>query len=119
MKRRDRKGGLPEECREPYICIGPGLSIDDIPIPITFEQLTSREQYIVFLGVQGKKTSSIAQRLSITAKTVENARSEIQRKLGVKSMSEVYYMCGLQKVSFAVFSIDITPEKAMARYVRT
>lgn len=58
-----------------------GHSGDDQPS----DALTSREREVVKLIVEGKKNREIADYLSISPKTVEKHRSNIMKKLGLKS----------------------------------
>ena len=52
-------------------------------------QLTSREKQILTLVVTGNSTNDIANTLSISAKTVDNHRTNLMRKLNVHSVSEL------------------------------
>ena len=54
-----------------------------------YESLTRREQEILALLAEGEPLPAIAQRLFISHKTVENHRSNIFRKLGIKGSMEL------------------------------
>ena len=51
--------------------------------------LTSREKQILTLVVAGNSTNDIAKSLSISAKTVDNHRTNLMRKLNLHSVSEL------------------------------
>lgn len=51
--------------------------------------LTQREQEIVILSVKGKSCYQIADELNLSLQTVRNYRSQIYRKLGLQSISEL------------------------------
>lgn len=51
--------------------------------------LTPREREIVQLVAEGKSTKELADRLGITVKTAETHRSNILRKLGLRSVSDM------------------------------
>jgi DNA-binding NarL/FixJ family response regulator len=53
------------------------------------DPLTSREREVVQLVAEGKSTKEIASVLSISAKTAENHRTNIMRKLKVNSATEL------------------------------
>lgn len=55
----------------------------------SYQELTSREQEIMRLLAQGNSTKEIAQKLYISAKTVENHRGHIMRKLNLHSAVEL------------------------------
>ncbi len=48
--------------------------------------LTEREQEVLALVAQGKKSSEIAEELSISTRTVESHRYNIMRKVGVNNV---------------------------------
>ncbi|HTD66594.1 MAG TPA: response regulator transcription factor [Candidatus Limnocylindria bacterium] len=71
-------------------------------MPTTGESpLTPREREIVQLVAEGKSTKEIAHLLGISAKTAENHRTNIMRKLKVKSATEL--------VRYAIRNKMITP----------
>lgn len=53
------------------------------------DPLTPREREIVQLVAEGKSTKELADQLGISVKTAETHRSNIMRKLGLRSVSEV------------------------------
>jgi DNA-binding NarL/FixJ family response regulator len=53
------------------------------------ERLTSREREIVQLLSEGRSSKEVASILSISVKTAETHRSNIMRKLGIHSLSEL------------------------------
>jgi DNA-binding NarL/FixJ family response regulator len=54
-----------------------------------FTLLTAREREVLQLAVQGRRNHEIARQLQIGKRTVETHRSNLLRKLGIKSMSEL------------------------------
>jgi DNA-binding NarL/FixJ family response regulator len=57
--------------------------------PSSDDPLTPREREVLQLVAEGKRTKEVAQVLNITAKTAENHRTNIMRKLKVKSATEL------------------------------
>ncbi|NBC84522.1 MAG: response regulator [Bacteroidetes bacterium] len=53
------------------------------------QQLTDREFQVMYLIVSGIKKSEIAKKLSVSSNTVDNHRSNIMRKLSLKSNTEL------------------------------
>ena len=51
--------------------------------------LTNRERQILFAVARGENNATIAERLSISANTVDRHRTKIMRKLGVHSAAEL------------------------------
>ena len=51
--------------------------------------LTNREQEVVTLIAEGYRTREMAQLLSVSYKTVERHRTNLMRKLGVRSATGV------------------------------
>jgi DNA-binding NarL/FixJ family response regulator len=51
------------------------------------EQLSPREREILQLVAEGKTSQEIAERLSISSKTVDTYRSRLMRKIGVEDMA--------------------------------
>jgi DNA-binding NarL/FixJ family response regulator len=72
----------------------------DVSFPI-HKTLTSRQREIVQLLAEGKSSKEVASTLGISAKTAETHRSNIMRKLGMHSVSEL--------VRFAVKHYMIEP----------
>lgn len=56
----------------------------DAPSPL--ERLTLREREVLQLVVEGRSSAEIAQRLSLSAKTVETYRSRMMQKLEIKDL---------------------------------
>lgn len=54
-----------------------------------YETLTNRERMILQLAAEGYSGSEIAQRLTISARTVETHRSNLMHKLGLHSQTEL------------------------------
>lgn len=53
------------------------------------EQLTARERQILSLITQGLQNREIAERLGVSAKTVDNHRTNMMRKVGAHSVAEL------------------------------
>lgn len=56
---------------------------------VSFPVLTSREREVVQLLAEGKSTKEVASQLNLSVKTAETHRSNIMRKLGLHSVSEL------------------------------
>jgi len=54
-----------------------------------YDQLTTREREIFQLAAQGYSSASIAERLFISARTVETHRTNLMHKLGIHSQTEL------------------------------
>ena len=65
------------------------LLIEDMSAPSEKRLLTDREITIVRMVADGKITKEIADKLSISARTVETHRGKIMKKLGVSNASEM------------------------------
>jgi len=60
----------------------------EVPIEISpLEQLSSREREILQLVAEGKTSHEIAERLSISSKTVDTYRSRLMHKIGVDDVA--------------------------------
>lgn len=55
-----------------------------------FELLTERELEVILLVVQGFFNSAIAEKLFISRHTVEQHRKNINRKLAIKSFTDIF-----------------------------
>jgi DNA-binding CsgD family transcriptional regulator len=55
--------------------------------PDTLETLSQREREILKLVADGKTSREIAERLSISPKTVDTYRSRLMSKIGVKNLA--------------------------------
>jgi DNA-binding NarL/FixJ family response regulator len=56
---------------------------------LTLHMVSSREREIVQLLAEGKSSKEVASILNLSVKTVETHRSNIMRKLGIHSLSEL------------------------------
>lgn len=74
---------LSERAMDAYVEKAQSSSIDP------YEMLTSREQEILQMTAEGNTSSQIADRLSISPRTVEKHRSNLMRKLVLHSRSDV------------------------------
>ena len=54
-----------------------------------YETLTGRERQVLHLSAEGHNNSEIAERLCISARTVETHRANIMRKLGLRSQTDL------------------------------
>jgi len=75
----------------------------EVPIEVSpLEQLSPREREILQLVAEGKTSQEIAERLSISPKTVDTYRSRLMRKIGVEDVA------GLVKfaIQHGVISLD-------------
>jgi DNA-binding CsgD family transcriptional regulator len=57
--------------------------------PNILEVLSSREREILRLVAEGKTSREIAEKLSISPKTVDTYRSRLMRKIGVKNLVDL------------------------------
>jgi DNA-binding NarL/FixJ family response regulator len=60
-----------------------------VPTPPTPNRLTPREREVVQLLAEGKSTKEVAVALDLSVKTAETHRSNIMRKLGLHSVSDL------------------------------
>src|SRR5712672_620683 len=73
--------------------------------------LTSREREVVQLLAEGKSTKEVAVHLDLSVKTAETHRSNIMRKLGLHSVSElVLYAVRNNIIQVATGSLTLAPE---------
>ena len=71
--------------------------------------LTSREREVVQLLAEGKSTKEVASHLDLSVKTAETHRSNIMRKLKLRSVSElVLYAIKNNMVQVAISTPDLT-----------
>ncbi len=68
--------------------LGPGVE-DILALAATQEQLTARERQILSLVAQGLANRDIAERLGVSAKTVDNHRTNLMRKVQAHSVAEL------------------------------
>lgn len=76
---------LSERAIESYIR---GQSAEDA-LPDSYDTLTSREREVFHLAAEGYKNAEIAERLSISARTVETHRANLMRKLGLQNKTDL------------------------------
>ena len=88
---------LSEKAMEAYVEKAKSSSFDP------YELLTPREQEVLQLSAEGNTSSQIAERLSISPRTVEKHRSNLMHKLGLHDRSDV--------VRYAVSKGFISPDK--------
>jgi DNA-binding NarL/FixJ family response regulator len=62
---------------------------DDLHANDAFEALTGREREVFQLAAQGLRNPQIAERLSLSVRTVEMHRAHLMKKLGLKSQTEL------------------------------
>ena len=60
-----------------------------IDVGTNTQDLTARERQILSLICNGQSTKGIAETLSVSAKTIDNHRTNIMSKLGVRSLAEL------------------------------
>ena len=58
--------------------------------PDRYDLLTHREREVLQLAAQGSTNAAIAERLSISSRTVETHRANLMRKLGLASANDLY-----------------------------
>ena len=61
----------------------------DDSAPSAYETLTTREREVLHLAAEGHSSTEIAQRLFISPRTAETHRSNLMRKLGLHSQTEL------------------------------
>jgi DNA-binding NarL/FixJ family response regulator len=59
------------------------------PATDVYDTLTSRERLVLQLAAEGATSGDIAQRLAISPRTAETHRSNIMRKLGLHSQTDL------------------------------
>lgn len=74
---------LAERAIEAYLTVGSGGGSD------SYETLTLREREVFALAAEGLNNMDIAQRLSISPRTVEVHRSHVTQKLGLRSQTDL------------------------------
>ena len=75
---------ISERMIETYIQRERDASIDD-----PYETLTNREREVLQMVVEGNSSTEIAERLTISARTVETHRSNLMRKLSLGNQTEL------------------------------
>jgi DNA-binding NarL/FixJ family response regulator len=74
---------LSQYALEAYIQKAKGAPLD------LYETLTSREREVLHLAAQGETTPAIAEHLGLGPRTVETHRSNLMRKLGLRTQTDV------------------------------
>jgi DNA-binding NarL/FixJ family response regulator len=74
---------LSQYALEAYIQKARGAPLD------RYETLTTREREVLHLAAQGETTPAIAARLNLSPRTVETHRSNLMRKLGLRSQTDL------------------------------
>jgi DNA-binding NarL/FixJ family response regulator len=82
--RRFLSASISERMIEIYIQKEKDASIDD-----PYETLTNREREVLQMAAEGHSSTEIAERLTISARTVETHRSNLMRKLGLSNQTEL------------------------------
>lgn len=75
---------------------------DQFALPDAYEELTTREREILQLVAEGATNVIIADRLFISARTVEIHRANVMRKLSLKTQSELVRYC----IKRGIISLD-------------
>jgi DNA-binding NarL/FixJ family response regulator len=107
--RRFLSPSLPEDLLESYRDL-PTEDIED-----RYDQLTPRERQVLQLVAEGHTSAAIGDRLSISPRTVDTHRTNLMRKLGLSSRSDVvrYVMQrGLSPLSNTDPDVSSDPEDA-------
>jgi len=74
---------LSQYALEVYIQKAKGAPLD------SYETLTTREREVLHLVAQGETTPAIAERLGLSPRTVETHRTNLMRKLGLRTQTDV------------------------------
>jgi DNA-binding NarL/FixJ family response regulator len=74
---------LSQYALDTYIQKAKGAQLD------SYETLTTREREVLHLAAQGETTPAIAERLSLSPRTVETHRTNLMRKLGLRSQTDL------------------------------
>lgn len=65
--------------------------VSGMPEADVYDSLTERERQVLHLGAQGLKNADIAERLSLSVRTVEMHRSNMLKKLNLKTQTDIVY----------------------------
>ena len=84
LGRRYLSERISEQMIETYIQKERNASVDD-----PYESLTNREREVFQMVAEGHSSTEIAERLTISARTVETHRSNLMRKLGLGNQTEL------------------------------
>jgi DNA-binding CsgD family transcriptional regulator len=85
-------GGNSRRCLSPPLserAIELYLHRAEVPIPAPYDSLTAREREVLGLIGEGQTSSQIAARLCISPRTIETHRTNLLRKLGLSSQTEL------------------------------
>ncbi len=74
-----------------------------------FDDLSSREREVLQLVVEGRRTADIAERLKISAKTIETYRRQLMNKLGIKSIPELV----MYALRHGLVTLEPAPQEAV------
>ena len=74
---------LSEYALEAYIQKAKGAPLDP------YETLTTREREVLHLAAQGETTPAIAARLGVSPRTIETHRTNLMRKLGLRTQADL------------------------------
>jgi two-component system, NarL family, response regulator NreC len=74
---------LSQYALEAYIQKAKGAPLDP------YETLTTREREVLHLAAQGETTPAIAARLGVSPRTIETHRTNLMRKLGLRSQTDL------------------------------
>ena len=74
---------LSQYALEAYIQKAKGAPLD------LYETLTTREREVLHLAAQGETTAAIAARLGVSPRTVETHRTNLMRKLGLRTQTDL------------------------------
>jgi DNA-binding NarL/FixJ family response regulator len=73
----------------PSLASAPTAGTEMAPAPAEWKDLTPREREIVQLVAEGRSSKEVAALLGISIKTVESHRTNVMRKLRIKSVSQL------------------------------
>ena len=69
--------------------IGAYLALEDSGEQDVYDSLTPREREVMHLVLEGRNNTDIGQRLTISLRTVEYHRSNVMKKLGLRTKAEL------------------------------
>jgi DNA-binding NarL/FixJ family response regulator len=93
-----------------YLNRSPRSAKNDVALP----GLTSREREVVQLLAEGKSTKEVACQLNLSVKTAETHRSNIMRKLGLHSVSELVLYAVRNNIVQVTVGVSYLPAAAAA-----
>src|SRR5262249_3857417 len=74
---------LSQYALEAYMLKAKGAPLD------LYETLTTREREVLHLAAQGETTAAIAARLGVSPRTIETHRTNLMRKLGLRTQADL------------------------------